>query len=154
MTDWMIWFVAVCVLVVLEMASATFYLLMISFGAAAGGIAAILGVGGTWQCIIAALVAAVATTLLRRSRFGKPGQIAAERNPDINLDIGRTIEVDDWREVNGAAYRARARYRGALWDIELTQGGLPSIGAFVIEEIRGNCLIVSNKKTINFDPVG
>lgn len=149
MADWMIWFVVVCVLVVLEMASATFYLLMLAIGAAAAGIVAILGVGGTGQCIIAAIVAAIATTILRRSRFGKPGQIAAERNPDINLDIGQTIEVDGWRDVPGIGSRARVHYRGALWDIELAPGGSPSVGAFVIEEIRGNCLIVRNHKVIN-----
>ena len=51
MTDWMIWFAAACVLVILEMATGTFYLLMIAIGAAAGGIAALSGVAGTGQCL-------------------------------------------------------------------------------------------------------
>jgi len=38
MSDWMIWFAAACVLVIAEMATGTFYLLMIAIGAAAGGL--------------------------------------------------------------------------------------------------------------------
>ena len=138
----MIWFVAVCVLVVLEMASGTFYLLMLAIGVAAGGIAAILDASGVWQCVIAALVAAVATGALYRSRYGKSGQLAAARNPDVNLDIGQTITVDAWREAASAAPRARVPYRGALWDVELAAGSQPLAGVFVIEEVRGSCLIV------------
>jgi membrane protein implicated in regulation of membrane protease activity len=142
MTDWMIWFVAVCVLVVLEMASGTFYLLMLAIGVAAGGIAAILDASGVWQCVIAAFVAAVATAALYRSRYGRSGQLAAARNPDVNLDIGQTIMVDEWREAASAPPRARVPYRGALWDVDLAAGSQPLTGVFVIEEIRGSCLIV------------
>ena len=56
MTDWMIWFAVACVLVVLEMATGTFYLLMIGIGTAAGGLAALGGMGVPEQCLIAAAV--------------------------------------------------------------------------------------------------
>lgn len=151
MTDWMIWFTVVCVLVVLEMASGTFYLLMLAIGVAAGGVAAILGASGVWQCVIAAIIAAAATTALRRSRFGKSEQLAAERNPDVNLDIGQSITVDVWLQASSVAPRARVPYRGALWDVELATGSNASAGVFVIEEIRGNCLIVRNREINNSD---
>lgn len=146
MTDWMIWFTAVCVLVVLEMASGTFYLLMLAIGVAGGGVAAILGAGGIWQCVIAAVIAAAATTALRRSRFGKSEQIPASRNPDVNLDIGQTISVDVWEQATSVTPRARVPYRGAFWDVELAAGNQAVTGVFVIEEIRGNCLIVRNRE--------
>ena len=144
MSDWMIWFAIACVLIGLEMASGTFYLLMIAIGASAGGLAALFGLDGLSQCITAAVVAAIATFGLRRSRFGKQSTINANRDPNVNLDVGQTLEVHDWHIVSGAAATARARYRGTLWDIELEQGGNPVAGAFVILEARGNRLIVAN----------
>jgi hypothetical protein len=36
-------------------------------------------------------------------------------------------------------------YRGALWDVELAHGARAHAGQFVIREIRGSRLIVSNQ---------
>ncbi|WP_076591077.1 NfeD family protein [Herminiimonas arsenitoxidans] len=144
MTDWMIWFAVACVLVILEMATGTFYLLMIAIGTAAGGVAALSGVAGTWQCIIAAAVAALATYALRRSKFGRPDNTNAARDPNVNLDIGQTLEVAEWRNAAGTSYTARVMYRGALWDVELAEGEAATPGKFVIQEVHGSRLIVIN----------
>ena len=144
MTDWMIWFAVACVLIILEMATGTFYLLMIAIGAAAGGIAALSGASGTWQCILAAVIAAVATFALRRSRFGRTENLDASRDPGVNLDIGQTLEVAEWRHVPGAASSARVMYRGALWDVDLASDGTAVAGQFRIQEVQGNRLIVIN----------
>ncbi len=144
MTDWMIWFAVACALVILEMATGTFYLLMIAIGVAAGGIVALSGASGTWQCIIAAAIAAIATFALRRSRFGRSENLDASRDPGVNLDIGQTLEVDEWRHVAGASSTARVMYRGALWDVELAGGGTAVPGVFRIQEIQGNRLLVIN----------
>jgi membrane protein implicated in regulation of membrane protease activity len=146
MADWMIWFAAACVLIIAEMATGTFYLLMIAIGTAAGGLAALAGVGGSAQCVIAAVVAAIATTALRRSRFGRSIKIDASRDPAVNLDIGQTLDVNEWRIVSDAVSTARVMYRGAQWDIELAVGGTAVPGTFVIQEIRGNRLIVINHR--------
>lgn len=146
MADWMIWFVAACVLVIAEMATGTFYLLMIAIGTAVGGIAALAGVNGTWQCVIAAIVAAIATAALHRSRFGRSVNIDASRDPNVNLDIGQTVEVREWLHTTNSAGNARVMYRGALWDIELAPGGEAIAGSFVIQEVRGSCLIVTNQR--------
>ncbi|HTH45332.1 MAG TPA: NfeD family protein [Oxalicibacterium sp.] len=144
MSNWMIWFAAASVLLVAEMATGTFYLLMIAIGAAVGGIAALSGMSGSGQCILAAVVAVVATGMLRRSRFGRTTSIDAAHDPDVNLDIGQKLEVREWHIVSGAPPRARVMYRGALWDVELAAGGDALAGSFVIKEVRGNCLIVAN----------
>lgn len=146
MTDWMIWFAVACVLLILEMASGTFYLLMIAIGTAAGGILALSGANGTWQCVVAAGVAAIATFALRRSRFGQTERIDSARDPGVNLDIGQTLEVTEWRHVAGAASTARVMYRGAMWDVDLAADGLAIAGLFVIQEVQGNRLIVINNR--------
>jgi membrane protein implicated in regulation of membrane protease activity len=147
MTDWMIWFAVACVLIILEMATGTFYLLMIAIGAIAGGIVALSGADGAWQCILAAVIAAAATFALRRSRFGQPESLDASRDPGVNLDIGQTLEVAEWRSASGTISTARVMYRGALWDVELAGGGVAVAGQFRIQEVQGNRLIVINNNT-------
>jgi membrane protein implicated in regulation of membrane protease activity len=139
MTDWMSWLAAAGVLVVLELMSGTFYLLMIAIGLAFGALAAFAGASMPVQLIAAALVGVVATSLLHRSRLGRPAKGNAARDHNVNLDIGQRVTVPAWQDG-----RARVMYRGALWDVELGQGATPLAGDFRIVEVQGSRLIVSN----------
>ncbi len=140
MADWVMWLVAAGVLVALELFSGTFYLLMIAIGALAGALLAFLRVDLPGQMLAASLVGIVATVLLRRSRFARAGGSGnAARDPNVNLDIGQTVQVTHWE--NGAA---RVMYRGALWDVELAPGAASQAGIFTIREVRGSKLIVSD----------
>lgn len=144
MTDWMIWLVLAGVVIILEMFTGTFYLLMLGIGLAAAAAVALAGMASPWQFITAAVVGSLATFALRRSRFGKrPGPDAA-RDPNVNLDIGQAITIDNWNTVQGAS-TARAIYRGAAWDVDLAAGEIAQPGIFIIREVRGNRFIVSNK---------
>ena len=138
MADWINWLVAAGVLVVLELFSGTFYLLMIAIGLGFGALAAIGGMSGAAQTIIAAVVGVAATGLLHRSRFGKPARGNAARDPNVNLDIGQHLRVEQWQ-----GGQARVMYRGALWDVELGQGAQPQAGVFKIVEVQGSRLIVT-----------
>jgi membrane protein implicated in regulation of membrane protease activity len=139
MADWMGWLVAAGVLVILELFTGTFYLLMIAIGLAAGAIVALAGPGVPAQAIVAAIVGVLATGLLHRSRFGHPARTNAQRDRNVNLDIGQRVTVPAWD--NG---RARVMYRGALWDVELTHGVAPHAGEFRIVEVDGSRLVVAN----------
>ena len=138
MADWKMWFIVAGVLVIAELFSGTFYELMIALGLVMGGLAALLGWSVSIQILIAAAVAVAATSLLHRSRFGAPSRKDAGRDPNVNIDIGQRVEVLAW---DGA--RARVMYRGAPWDVELAPGTAAVAGSFVIVEIRGSCLIVT-----------
>lgn len=144
MTDWMGWFALVGLLLILEMFSGTFYLLMIGLGFAAGGLAALAGAGVATQLVVAGAVGAAATYGLRRSKWGKGTRLNASSDPNVNLDIGQVLVVDAWSGTEGGVRTARAMYRGALWDVELEKGGAACAGTFVIREVRGSRLIVSN----------
>ncbi|WP_238263674.1 NfeD family protein [Cupriavidus pauculus] len=139
MTQYYVWFAAAVVLVIAEMATGTFYLLMIAVGVAAGGIAAMLGVDVPMQTVTAALVALVAIIVLRRSRFGRLRRRDAATDPDVNPDIGQELEVSAWDTFR----RARVPYRGADWTVELAPGTDPAPGRYRIVEVRGATLIVS-----------
>jgi len=79
---------------------------------------------------------------LRRSRFGRLRGTDANKDPNVILDIGQTVEVAAWQE-HGSQHIARVPYRGALWDVELQAGHHALPGAYVIREIRGSRLIVA-----------
>ena len=139
MADWMGWLVAAGMLVILELFTGTFYLLMIAIGTAVGGIVALAGAGMPVQAIAAAVVGVLATALLHRSRFGHPAKADPQRDRNVNLDIGQRVSVPAWQDG-----RARVMYRGALWDVELGQGVAPHPGEFRIVEVHGSRLVVGN----------
>jgi membrane protein implicated in regulation of membrane protease activity len=138
MADWINWLVAAGVLVVLELFSGTFYLLMIAIGLGFGALAALGGMSVPLQTIVAAVVGVAATGLLHRSRLGRPARGNAARDPNVNIDIGQHLTVDQWNDG-----KARVMYRGALWDVELGQGAHPQAGVFKIVEVQGSRLIVT-----------
>lgn len=149
MTDWIIWLIAASVLVILEMFSGTFYLLMLGFGMVAGGLAALAGLSNALQLVVAAIVGVIATFLLRHSGLGKFNKTDAARDPNVNLDIGQTLAIDEWKSGHGARVMARVPYRGAMWDAELAPGETARPGMFVIREIQGSRLIVSSQHAPN-----
>ena len=139
MNDWVLWLIMAGVLVVLEMFTGTFYLLMIAVGLGFGALAALFGMSVPAQTTVAAVVGVIATGILHRSRFGRPARHNAARDPNMNIDIGQRLDVSEWH-----GGRARVMYRGALWDVELGQGAIPEAGSFKIVEVQGNRLIVAN----------
>ncbi len=138
MADWIYWLVAAGVLVVFELFTGTFYLLMIAIGVGFGALAALLGFSVPAQTIAAAVVGLAATGLLHRSRFGRPARGDPARDRNVNIDIGQHLTVDAWQ-----GGKARVMYRGALWDVELAPGAQPQAGAFKIVEVQGSRLIVT-----------
>ena len=149
MAQWAIWLGAAGVLVLVELLTGTFYLLMIAIGLIAGGIFALVGWDLAWQLIIAAVVGLIATGVLRRSKLGKRSPVNAERDSNVNLDIGQAITVNQWQESTVGVgqvgqYTARIKYRGAMWDVELEQHAVAQSGVFFIREVRGSRLILGN----------
>jgi membrane protein implicated in regulation of membrane protease activity len=138
MSDWMFWAIAAGVVVIAELFTGTFYLLMIAIGLVVGALAALAGLAMSAQLIVAGVVAGIATMLLRRHRAGQP-VVDANRDPNVNIDVGQSLEITAWQ-----GQRARAMYRGAMWDVELAPGAWPANGAFRIAEVRGSRLIVAN----------
>ena len=139
--DWSLptwWWVICGGLVAAELASgATFYLLMLALGAAAAAVTAHLG-GPFWsQLVVAALVGggAVAWWHARQRRHPRT---PARENPNVNLDIGQSLDVPHWR----ADRTAEVRYRGAAWQARFVGTGAPHGGRHVIRAVEGSCLMV------------
>ncbi|CAM2189345.1 NfeD-like C-terminal domain-containing protein [Paraburkholderia sacchari] len=137
------WWIGAGVLIVAELMTGTFYLLMIALGCLAGVLAYELGAPLDVQMVAAALVALVAVIALRRSRFGRRRRMVdASTDPGVNLDIGSMVPVAEWRDG-----RARTMYRGAEWDVELAAGEPEDAHLYEIKAVRGSCLIVVARRS-------
>jgi membrane protein implicated in regulation of membrane protease activity len=134
-----LWWLATGGLVAAELATGTFYLLMVALGCAAGALAAHLGLGFTSQLVGAALVGGGATVGWHLRRLRQPAAMPAERNRDVNMDIGQTVQVDAWAGDGSA----RVQYRGAPWSVRYAGGATPAPGPHVIVALRGSELHVA-----------
>jgi membrane protein implicated in regulation of membrane protease activity len=132
------WWIAAGVLIVAELFTGTFYLLMIALGMIAGGVALFAGALPHVQMGVAAVIALIAVVVLRRSRFGHRKQRIASQDAAVNLDIGATLRVEQWHDG-----RARAMYRGAQWDVLLAPGESERAGLYRITALDGSRLIVA-----------
>lgn len=149
MAEWITWLIMAGALVILELFTGTFYLLMIAIGMAAGALVAVLA-GPLWlQLLAAAVVGSLATMALRRSRDGGSRPVDAAHDPNINLDIGQKVTVAKWTETAGSVPTARIMYRGAQWDVELAEGNIAIPGTFTIVEMRGSRLVLSSPSREN-----
>jgi membrane protein implicated in regulation of membrane protease activity len=144
MSDWMGWIATAGVVVILEIFSGTFYLLMIAVGLVDAAAAAALGASPEWQYIVAAVVGAGATLALHKSKYGlkkNAGNPDAKNDPNVNMDVGQTIQVQSWQGQAEGVFTTRAMYRGAMWDVE-TRASRAAPGVFTIYEVQGSRLLV------------
>jgi membrane protein implicated in regulation of membrane protease activity len=134
-----LWWLACGMLVATELATGTFYLLMLALGCAAGALAAHAGLGATPQVVAAAAIGGGATVAWHAVRSRQPKVKPAESNRDVNLDIGQTLHVAAW-DAEGVA---RAQYRGAAWTVRLAHHSTPAApGEHTIVAVHGNELRV------------
>src|SRR5580658_9381315 len=104
-------------LLVAEVLTATFYLLLISIGVACGGVVGWVGASFVIQLLISSILGAAAPMVFHQFRK----RTAEVRKPDQPLDIGETVQVETWN-ADGSA---RVRHRGTHWDAELEEAGTP-----------------------------
>jgi membrane protein implicated in regulation of membrane protease activity len=141
MMDWnasTLWWVAAGALVVAELLTGTFYLLMLALGLTAAGLAALLGGSLVTQFVIASAVGggAVAGWHVWRSRRRSPSSAA---NRDLNLDLGERVMVSAWR----ADGQATVQYRGATWQALHRGDAPPRPGPHVIVAVEAIHLVLS-----------
>ena len=131
------WFLLALVLLALEMATGTFYLLMLSVAMTVGGLAAWLSASMAWQLTLCALAVVAGTLILRRWKSTQH-----DKPTDTSLDAGQPVQVLVWHE-NGTA---RVLYRGAEWDAEPESADMPRDGNFYIKAMRGSSLLLTHSK--------
>ena len=137
-----VWFGLAAIALIGEVMTGTFYLLLVALGLAAAGIAAAMAAALQWQLVACGVVALVGLGVLRGTGVLKKREVDAARNADVNLDIGQSVQVEEW----SAQGTARVWYRGAHWQAELASGETAAPGVYVITEVRGTRLVLAGKR--------
>lgn len=135
------WWILALALSVGEMLTATFYLLVLAAGAAAGGLVAWFGGSITQQVLITAAVAFGGWVWLWRRKPPRGEKSVQEGDRNMQLDVGERIRVERWTDGRSS----RVLYRGAQWSVELDSAEPDTSateGFFVIARIDGSRLIV------------
>jgi len=136
---WLIWLICGFVLVTAELATGTFYLLVIGAGAFVASLVAWLGGNELVQAAVAGIVAiagGVAVHHWHERNRGKPGE-------GNFLDRGQPVVLESWVDEGGQI--ARVKYRGAWWDARIAAAEAhPAPGTTLyIEGQDGNTLVVA-----------
>ncbi len=137
--DVYLWWVIVGIaLIIVEMLTGTFYLLVLGVAALAAAVAAWFGQSFWVQAVVTAAVAVGGVILINRYRGQSvPGARAA-------LDVGQSVTLESWiSEPDG---RARVSYRNAQWEAEVFGERVPGGKVFYIHAVQGNTLRVSAVK--------
>ena len=133
------WLIAGFILVIVELVTGTFYLVVLGVAAFAGAGVAYAGGAFVWQALAAAAVAVAGVVwvhLVRKSISPKRMQ---------GLDFGQPAAFESW--VNKSTAQARVRYRDALWDAQVAgdASGEPGEILYIIS-VDGNTLKVSKTR--------
>jgi membrane protein implicated in regulation of membrane protease activity len=138
MDTYLLWAIAGIVLIIVEMLTGTFYLLVLGIAALAAAGAAWLGQSFWVQAVVTAAVTVAGVILVNRFR-GK-GTIAQKRS----LDVGQSVSIESW--ISEADGLARVNYRNAQWEARVTGERVPGGKVFYIHAVEGNTLVVSPAK--------
>jgi membrane protein implicated in regulation of membrane protease activity len=134
-----IWWVAAGLAIAAELATGTFYLLMIGLGLAAGALASLFGFNVVAQIVIAAVIGGATTVVWHWRRKRQPESLPARENRDVNLDIGEQVTVGDW----AADGTTRVPYRGSVWTARLQPGATTLPGLYRVAAVEGNWLVLA-----------
>ena len=139
MDAYLLWLLLGLALVIVELLSGTFYLLVLGVAAFAAGAAAWFGGSFAVQSIVAAVIALVGAYLVHAYRARNAAQQMA------SIDAGQPANFESW--VDQPAGLARVRYRGASWDARLDADSALQPGALVyVLAAEGNMLKVSLRR--------
>lgn len=133
------WAIAGIGLIIVEMMTGTFVLLVLGVAAFAGAAVAWMGLS-FWVQTLAVAAAAAAGMIVLSSRK----KLSSSQKDSGSLDIGHTVILESW--VSEADGIAKVRYRNATWDARVT--GMRTSGGtvFYICATDGNTLHISSTR--------
>ena len=139
MDAYLVWLLLGLALVIVELLTGTFYLLVLGVAAFGAGAVAWFGGGFAAQSIAAAVVALAGAYFVYAYRARNSAQQMAP------IDAGQPASFENWVDQQGGL--ARVRYRGASWDARLEAGESPQPGALLyVLATEGNTLRVTSRR--------
>ena len=139
MEDHVTWAILGMALVIVELLTGTFYLLVLGLAAFGAAGAAWAGSGFPVQSMVAGAIAAIGCYGVHVYRAKNSTQQMAP------VDSGNPAKFESW--IDQGARLARVSYRGAPWDARIEGGDTPEPGAIVyVQGTDGNTLKVSTRR--------
>lgn len=133
------WLIAGAALIIAELVTGTFYLLVLGLAALVGSGVGYAGGALIWQALAAAIVAVAGFAWVRRYRH----TVTPQRMR--GLDVGQHAVFESW--VNKGAGHARVKYRDAQWDAHVSGDASGEPGEILyITAVDGNTLKVSKTR--------
>ncbi len=134
-----LWAILGLTLVIVELLTGTFYLLVLGVAAFGAALAAWLGQGFPVQAIVAALIAALGCYGVHVYRAKNTTRQMAP------VDAGQPANFEGW--VDQGARLARVRYRGTSWDALVDGDAAVDAGAMLyVVTANGNTLKVTIRR--------
>jgi membrane protein implicated in regulation of membrane protease activity len=139
MDMWLILTVVGFVLVIVELVTGTFYLIVIAAGVFLAAVLAYFGANALVQAVAGSAVALLGAWYVHHWHGAKSLPDAGQAN---FLDKGQPVVLESW--VDEASGLARVKYRGASWDARVAgTAPRPAPGAMLyIDGQEGNTLLV------------
>ena len=139
MEHYIAWLVVGFGLVIVELLTGTFYLLMLGVAAFGGAAVAFAGYGFGAQAVCATLIAIAGCYGVHVYR--------AKNSKDqmVSVDAGQPANFENWVDEGGGL--ARVRYRGASWDAHVDGAGSLQAGELLyVLRLEGHRLEVSRAR--------
>jgi membrane protein implicated in regulation of membrane protease activity len=139
MEMWVLWVIAGLVLVIAELVTGTFYLLVLGLGAFAAALVAWADGNALVQALVGGGVAVGGAVLVHHWHEAHRKHDEGQAN---FLDRGQPVVLEGW--ANEAAGLARVRYRGASWDARVAASSKPAPGAtlYIDSQDEGTLVVV------------
>ena len=145
MQDYLIWTAVGFSLVIIELMTGTFYLLVLGVGALAGALAAWLGAPFIVQVGMAGVVAGIGTWWVHHWHVAN----RTDGDQANAIDVGQAVTVANW--INQSEGTLRIKYRGAQWDARVKPGDAAANAAEVGGTLHilaqdGQCWVVGSQR--------
>ena len=135
-----LWWLAAGVAVAAELATGTFYLLMLALGLAAGALAAHLGLARRRRSSTAALVGGGATALVALAPRASAAPAPARAATATSISTSASACTSP---PGPPTARPASSYRGAAWAVRSSRARQPVPGEHVIAAVEGNWLVLA-----------
>jgi membrane protein implicated in regulation of membrane protease activity len=135
----LVWLIAGAILIIAELMTGSFYLLVLGIAALVGSAVGYAGAAQLSQALAAASVAVAGVIWVRQYRK------RTASSPMRGLDVGQPAAFESW--VNQGAGHARVKYRDALWDAQVSGDARGEPGEILyVVAVDGSTLKVSKTR--------
>lgn len=135
MASYVYWFLIAIALVIVELLTGTFYLIVLAVAAAAGATLAYFAMPFWMQAAFATAIGVLGVVFVHRYR----ARSSSTAGPNA-IDVGHRVTLESW--VNEAEGLARVHYRGTLWDARVIGARGPGT-TYYIHGLDGSTLHIA-----------